>query len=56
MRFAILSFLCVEQSAIVEVLGDLDAEITALVERLTKARRIRQGMVQELLTGRARLV
>jgi type I restriction enzyme, S subunit len=45
-----------EQTAIAEVLSDMDAEIAALEEKLTKARAIKQGMMQELLTGRIRLV
>ena len=44
-----------EQTAIATVLGDMDAEITALEAKLTKARQIKQGMMQELLTGRIRL-
>lgn len=45
-----------EQSAIASILSDMDAEIVALEERLEKARQIKQGMMQELLTGRVRLV
>lgn len=45
-----------EQKAIAEVLSDMDAEITALEARLAKLRDIKQGMMQELLTGRTRLV
>lgn len=45
-----------EQLAIVSVLSDMDAEITALEQRLTKARAIKQGMMQQLLTGKVRLV
>ena len=45
-----------EQSAIAAVLSDMDAEITALETELAKARQIKQGMMQELLTGRIRLV
>jgi len=44
-----------EQTAIATVLSDMDAEITALESRLDKARNIKQGMMQELLTGRIRL-
>lgn len=44
-----------EQSAIASVLSDMDAEIDALVSKLTKARQIKQGMMQQLLTGRIRL-
>jgi len=36
--------------------SDMDAEIAALEAKLTKARQIKQGMMQELLTGRIRLV
>jgi type I restriction enzyme S subunit len=45
-----------EQSAIAGVLSDLDAEVEALEAKLAKARQIKQGMMQELLTGRVRLV
>jgi len=45
-----------EQDAIAEVLTDMVAETEALETRLKKARRIKQGMMQELLTGRVRLV
>lgn len=45
-----------EQSAIAGVLSDMDAEIEALEARLAKARLVKQGMMQELLTGRVRLV
>jgi type I restriction enzyme, S subunit len=45
-----------EQAAIAEVLSDMDAEVTALEARLTKTRDLKQGMMQELLTGRTRLV
>jgi len=45
-----------EQDAIAAILSDMDAEITALEAKLTKARQIKQGMMQELLTGRIRLV
>jgi type I restriction enzyme, S subunit len=45
-----------EQRAIAEVLSDMDAEIEALEARLEKTRLLKQGMVQELLTGRTRLV
>jgi len=45
-----------EQTAIATILSDMDAEITALETKLTKARHIKQGMMQELLTGRIRLV
>lgn len=45
-----------EQTAIATILSDMDAEITALEEKLAKTRQIKQGMMQELLTGRIRLV
>ena len=45
-----------EQRAIANVLSEMDAEIVALEAKLAKARQIKQGMMQELLTGRIRLV
>jgi len=45
-----------EQSAIATILSDLDEEIAALEARLAKASQIKQGMMQELVTGRIRLV
>lgn len=45
-----------EQSAIATVLSDMDAEIAALEARRDKTRAIKQGMMQQLLTGRVRLV
>lgn len=45
-----------EQKAIASVLSDMDAEIAALEKRRDKARAIKQGMMQQLLTGRVRLV
>lgn len=45
-----------EQTAIATVLSDMDADLTALESRLAKTRAIKQGMMQELLTGRTRLV
>jgi type I restriction enzyme S subunit len=44
-----------EQRAIAKVLSDADNEITALHARLDKARATKQGMMQEILTGRARM-
>ncbi len=44
-----------EQLAIASVLVDVDAEIKTLITRLAKTRDIKQGMMQELLTGRTRL-
>lgn len=45
-----------EQRAIATVLSDMDAEIAAVERRHKKVRDIKQGMMQQLLTGRARLV
>lgn len=45
-----------EQTAIATVLSDMDAEIAALEARCDKTRNIKQGMMQELLTGKTRLV
>lgn len=45
-----------EQEDIAAILSDMDAEITTLEEKLVKAHQIKQGMMQELLTGRIRLV
>ncbi|MHB8257807.1 MAG: restriction endonuclease subunit S [Acidiferrobacterales bacterium] len=45
-----------EQTAIATILSDIDNEIAALEENLTKARHLKQGMMQELLTGRIRLL
>jgi type I restriction enzyme S subunit len=45
-----------EQTAIAAVLSDMDAEMAALMQRLAKTRALKQGMMQELLTGRSRLV
>jgi len=44
-----------EQTAIAEVLTDMDAELAALEQRREKTRAIKQAMMQELLTGRTRL-
>ena len=45
-----------EQTAIAAVLSDMDAEIAALKARRDKTRALKQAMMQELLTGRTRLV
>lgn len=45
-----------EQAAIAAVLSDMDADIATLEAKLAKARAIKLGMMQELLTGRIRLV
>jgi len=44
-----------EQKAIGLMLSDMDAEIAALEARRAKTRAIKQGMMQELLTGSTRL-
>lgn len=45
-----------EQKAIAAVLSDMDAEIAALEAKRAKYERIKQGMMQELLTGKTRLM
>jgi len=45
-----------EQSAIATVLSDMDAEITTLEQRRKKTRDLKQAMMQELLTGKTRLI
>ena len=45
-----------EQTAIVTVLSDMDAEIAALEARRDKTLDLKQAMMQELLTGKTRLV
>ena len=44
-----------EQTAIAAVLSDMDAELAVLEHRRDKTRALKQGMMQELLTGRTRL-
>jgi len=44
-----------EQNAIAATLSDMDSETDALEAKLAKARQVKQGMMQELLTGRIRL-
>ncbi len=45
-----------EQIAIATILSDMDEELAALETKLDKARYVKRGMMQELLTGRIRLV
>lgn len=45
-----------EQTAIAAILSDMDADIEVLEERLTKTRSLKSGMMQELLTGKTRLL
>ncbi|WP_198661057.1 restriction endonuclease subunit S domain-containing protein [Acidithiobacillus ferrivorans] len=44
-----------EQQAIAAILSDMDTEITTLESRRNKTKRLKQGMMQEPLTGRIRL-
>lgn len=44
-----------EQSAIAQILSDMDSDIIALEHRLTKARALKQGLMHQLLTGKIRL-
>lgn len=44
-----------EQISIAAILSDLDTEIGSLEQKLAKARQIKQGMMQQLLTGKIRL-
>ena len=45
-----------EQTAIAEILSDVDAEIAALEGKLSTARQVQQGMMSVVLTGKVRLV
>lgn len=45
-----------EQTAIASVLSDMDSEIEALEQKLAKTRQLKQGMMQQLLTGKIRLI
>lgn len=45
-----------EQLAIAKIFSDMDAEIEQLEKKLSKYQQVKQGMVQELLTGRIRLI
>lgn len=45
-----------EQTAIATILSDMDTELASLETKLAKARSLKQGMMQELLTVRIRLV
>ena len=55
-RFHILRPIREEQQAIAQVLSDMDDDINALETRLAKTKAIKQGMMQELLTGKTRLI
>ena len=45
-----------EQIAIAEILSDMDSEISSLESRLAKYQSLKQGMMQQLLTGKIRLI
>lgn len=45
-----------EQTAIASILSDMDSEIEELEQKLDKTRQLKQGMMQQLLTGKIRLV
>ena len=45
-----------EQKAIADILFDMDTEISALEQKLVKYHKIKQGMMQQLLTGKIRLI
>ena len=45
-----------EQTAIATILSDMDNELQALTQKLEKARALKQGMMQQLLTGKIRLI
>lgn len=45
-----------EQTAIAQILTDMDAEITVLEQQRDKYKAVKQGMMQELLTGKTRLI
>lgn len=45
-----------EQTAIASILSDMDAEITILEQKLAKCQKLKQGMIQQLLTGKIRLI
>lgn len=56
-RFQLVIPTCPQEQKIVStILNDMDEEIQALEQRLSKTRQIKQGMMQELLTGKTRLV
>ncbi len=45
-----------EQRAIATILSDMDTEIATLEQKRDKMRALKQGMMQELLTGKTRLL
>lgn len=54
MKISIPTF--VEQETIAQILSDMDSEIDTLKSKLSKIKAIKEGMMQELLTGRIRLL
>lgn len=56
LEFEFLAPALPEQTAIAQVLSDIDAEIEQLEQKLSKYRLLKQGMMQELLTGKTRLI
>ncbi len=55
-KFAIIIPSLSEQTAIASILSDMDTEIATLEQRRNKTRDLKQAMMQELLTGRIRLL
>jgi type I restriction enzyme S subunit len=55
-RFPFRAPVLAEQTAIAEVLTDMDAELAGLEQRREKTRALKQAMMQELLTGKTRLI
>jgi type I restriction enzyme S subunit len=47
---------CSQESAIATVLSDMDAELSVLDSHRDETRALKQAMIQELLTGRTRLI
>lgn len=54
-KIKIITPLIKEQTAIATILSDMDNELQALTQKLEKARALKQGMMQQLLTGKIRL-
>ena len=54
-KIKIIMPLIKEQTAIATILSDMDNELQALTQKLEKARALKQGMMQQLLTGKIRL-
>ena len=56
LEFKILFPSLPEQSRIATILSDMDNEIDALEKKLSKTKELKQGLMQQLLTGKIRLV